>query len=81
MVITAPVISSCHCNIRIAIRFLIDHDGKEYDICRGEMATQDDHEKMIHDKAKLNRESKDNLDCMLDMCVETEWMECTAWQF
>ncbi|KAG2217405.1 hypothetical protein INT45_004863 [Circinella minor] len=66
---------------KVDVRLLIDHDGKEYDLCSGELAKEDDHDKIILDKAKLNRESKDNLDCILDICKEDEWTECKAWQF
>ncbi|KAG2215081.1 hypothetical protein INT45_003148 [Circinella minor] len=52
------------------VRLLIDQDGKEYGLCSGELAKEDDHDKTILDKAKLNRESKCNLDCILDICEE-----------
>ncbi|KAI7848564.1 hypothetical protein BDC45DRAFT_595514, partial [Circinella umbellata] len=50
---------------KVDVQLLIDHDGKEYDLCSGELAKEDDHDKIILDKAKLNRESKDDLDCIL----------------
>ncbi|KAI8142719.1 hypothetical protein BJV82DRAFT_486571, partial [Fennellomyces sp. T-0311] len=46
----------------IDISFLIDYGGNEYDIYSGKMAKKGDHDKIMRDKAKLNRESKDDLD-------------------
>ena len=66
---------------KIDIRFLVDRYGQEYDLCSGEMAKLDDHDKIMGDKAKVNRESKDDLDCVLDLCKEREWTDRIAWQF
>ena len=61
--------------------FLIAYEGKEYDLCSGKMAKHDDLHKETIDRAKLNRESKDDLDCMLELRSDDEWwVNCTAWQ-
>ncbi|KAI8365191.1 uncharacterized protein BYT42DRAFT_475955, partial [Radiomyces spectabilis] len=66
---------------KIDVRFLLDRNGKEYDWCSGEMARLDDADKAMTDKAKLNRESKDDLDYMLELCSDNDLVGCTAWQF
>ncbi|KAI8143981.1 hypothetical protein BJV82DRAFT_498231, partial [Fennellomyces sp. T-0311] len=46
----------------IDIRFLVDYGVQEYDLCSNEMAKRDDDDKTMNDRAKVNRESKHDLD-------------------
>ncbi|KAG2228203.1 hypothetical protein INT45_010995 [Circinella minor] len=41
----------------------------------------DDDDKIMSDRAKVNRESKDDLDCILEHCTDDEWVDRLARQF
>ncbi|KAI7851037.1 hypothetical protein BDC45DRAFT_516990 [Circinella umbellata] len=45
------------------------------------MAKMNDDDKIISDRAKVNRELKDDLDCILEHCTDDEWVNRLAWQF
>ncbi|KAG2232827.1 hypothetical protein INT48_005695 [Thamnidium elegans] len=55
---------------KIDIRFIYDHDGKEYDVGAGEVARETaDEEKILPDKSKLLRKGKDVLDGILNTVI------------
>ena len=59
----------------------MEYGGKEFDLSSGEMAKMDDDDRIMNDRAKVNRESKDDLYCILEHCIDDEWVNLLAWQF
>ncbi|CAO3595505.1 unnamed protein product [Absidia cylindrospora] len=53
---------------KVDLRFIVEKDGQEYDICSVEAACNAQADtKVISDEGKLNREMKDQLDAMIEM--------------
>jgi hypothetical protein len=63
---------------KIDLRLLTDANDTEYDICSMEVCCDDKNDgNMVNDEGKLNREMKDDLDCMIDLGLQPD--ECCSW--